>query len=184
MILAGYPDEIDSLLDSNPGLSSRFNRMLKFDDYTPVDMARIFSWLCEKNHFKLAEGARAKLMLGLAELHRERDRRFGNGRAVRNLFEQAIRRMANRIADVPEISTDQLMLLEPDDIEFSGLPDDSKLDLMDEERWRFRVLCPNCSHESKARSSFLGKKVRCTKCQHDFTADWGEPVADERPKEN
>ena len=119
-------------MKSNPGLSSRFNRVLHFDDYSPLELARIFAWLCEKNHYKLADGTRPKLMLGLTELHRARDRHFGNGRAVRNLFEQAIRRMANRIADIRELSADQLMLLETDDIEFNDLPAELKLDPADD----------------------------------------------------
>ena len=122
VILAGYPEEMDDLLKSNPGLSSRFNRVLEFDDYSPLELARIFAFLCEKNHYKLAAAARAKLMLGVTELHRRRDKHFGNGRAVRNLFEQAIRRMANRIADIAELDQEQLMLLEEADIEFQELP--------------------------------------------------------------
>ena len=39
-----------------------------------------------------------------------------------------------------------------------------------------RTTCPECSHISKAPGSFLGKKVRCRKCEHDFTAEWGEPA--------
>jgi len=175
VIMAGYTDQMNTLLDSNPGLSSRFNRVLNFDDYTPVEMARIFAWLCEKNHYKLADGTRPKLMCGLAELYRQRDRRFGNGRTVRNLFEQSIRRMANRIADIRELSADQLMLLETDDIEFSGLPAGFKLDAKELEIARFQVVCPNCAHTNKARGAFLGKRVRCPKCEHDFVADWGEP---------
>jgi hypothetical protein len=177
VILAGYPDEMSELIDSNPGLASRFNRMLQFDDYSPVELARIFASLCQKNHYKLAEGTRPKLMRGLTELYRERDRRFGNGRTVRNLFEQAIRRMANRIADIREITPNELMLLETADIEFSELPAEFNANAADDETSRFLVVCPNCAHESKARGSFLGKKVRCPKCQHDFKADWGEPVA-------
>ncbi|HVT27162.1 MAG TPA: AAA family ATPase [Lacipirellulaceae bacterium] len=177
IILAGYPEEMKTLLDSNPGLSSRFNRELEFGDYTPLELARIFGWLCERNHYILAAGTRPKLMLGLTELYRQRDRHFGNGRTVRNLFEQAIRRMANRIADLPEISSEQLMLLEVDDIEFTGLPPELELDAGDDGRWRFHVTCPNCGHASKSRGSFLGKKVRCPKCQYDFVAEWGEPEA-------
>ena len=71
VILAGYPEEMKTLLNSNPGLSSRFNRELEFGDYTPLELARIFGWLCDKNHYKLAEGTRPKLMLGLTELYRE-----------------------------------------------------------------------------------------------------------------
>jgi hypothetical protein len=176
VILAGYPDEMKSLLDSNPGLSSRFSRVLEFGDYSPLELARIFGRLCEKNRYKLADGTRAKLMLGLTEMYRNRDRRFGNGRAVRNLFEQAIRRMANRIADLREITAEQLMLLEMDDIEFNGLPAESHLDAKSSGEWRFHVVCPKCLHESKAPGMFLGKRVRCPKCQTDFLAEWGEPV--------
>jgi tellurite resistance protein len=176
VILAGYPDEMKTLFDSNPGLSSRFNRELEFGDYTPLELARIFAWLCDKNHYKFADGTRPKLMVGLTELYRDRDRRFGNGRAVRNLFEQAIRRMANRIADLRQITPEQLMLLEADDIEFTGLPPGFKLEVGDDGPWRFLVKCPNCGHASKSRGSFLGKKVRCPKCQHDFVAEWGEVV--------
>ena len=181
VILAGYTEEMKTLLDSNPGLSSRFNRVLHFEDYSPVELARIFAWQCEKNRYKLGDGTRAKLLTGLSELYRDRDRHFGNGRAVRNLFEQAIRRMANRIADIRELSADQLMLLEAEDIEISGLPDDAKLDASDDGPWRFRVVCPKCGHASKSRGSFLGKKVRCPKCQTDFVADWGEPEAVDSP---
>jgi hypothetical protein len=174
VILAGYPDEMDALLKSNPGLSSRFDRVLHFDDYSPIELAQIFGWLCENNHYKLAPGSRAKLMLGLTESHRTRDRHFGNGRAVRNLFEQAVRRMANRIADVREISQEALMLLEAADVNFADLPTDFSLEADD--NVRFNVTCPECSHISKAPGSFLGKKVRCRKCEHDFTAEWGEPA--------
>jgi SpoVK/Ycf46/Vps4 family AAA+-type ATPase len=176
VILAGYPDEMQTMLKSNPGLSSRFDRVLHFDDYSPVELARIFAWLCDKNHYKLAPGTRARLMLGLTELHRIRDRHFGNGRAVRNLFEQAIRRLANRVVGIRQLSQEQLMLLERDDILVDGLPPDVTLDAADDGPWRFRITCPGCGHTTRARGSFLGQKVRCNKCHHEFTADWGEPV--------
>jgi hypothetical protein len=176
VILAGYPDEMDAMLKSNPGLSSRFNRVLHFEDYTPVELARIFGCLCETNHYKLGDGTRAKLMLGLTELHRRPDRHFGNGRAVRNLFEHSVRRMANRIADIAELSQEQLMLLEAEDVEFIDLSPDISLDAGDKEV-RFQVACPACGHASTAPGKFLGKNVRCRKCQHDFLAEWGEVVA-------
>jgi SpoVK/Ycf46/Vps4 family AAA+-type ATPase len=58
VILAGYPDEMDEMLNSNPGLSSRFNRVMNFEDYSPLELARIFECLCKKNHYKLADGTR------------------------------------------------------------------------------------------------------------------------------
>ncbi len=176
VILAGYPDEMTELLNSNPGLSSRFDRNLHFDDYTAVELARIFASLCDKNRYLLAGDIHAKLMLGLTELYRNRDRHFGNGRAVRNLFERAIRRMANRIADIPKLTAEQLMRLEADDIEIDGLPEGFKLDTSDSGPWRFHITCPNCAHVSKSRGSLLGHKVRCPKCNRDFLAEWGDVV--------
>jgi hypothetical protein len=176
VILAGYPDEMHSLVKSNPGLSSRFNRVLHFEDYGPVELARIFGSLCEKNHYKLGDGTRAKLVRGLTELHQKRDRHFGNGRAVRNLFEHAIRRMANRIADIRELSAEQLMLLEAADIEFTGLSSEASLNIADE-NLQFCIACPGCTQTSSVPARFLGQKVRCRKCQHRFLAEWGEVVA-------
>jgi uncharacterized tellurite resistance protein B-like protein len=178
VVLAGYPQEMQTLLGSNPGLASRFNRLLEFEDYSPLDLARIFAWLCEKNHYKLAAGARAQLMLGLSALHRCRDRHFGNGRAVRNLFEHTIRRMANRIADIAELSQDQLMLLEAADVEFQNLPADWLSEYADREP-KFRIACPGCEHTSEAPGKFLGQKVRCPKCRQDFVAEWGEVILEE-----
>jgi hypothetical protein len=173
VILAGYPEEMDCLLKSNPGLSSRFNRVLSFDDYSPLELARIFSHLCEKNHYKLAATTRAKLMLGVTELHRRRDRHFGNGRAVRNLFEHAVRRMANRIADIPQLDQEQLMLLEEADVEFQDLPAEW-MEAFVEGGPKFRVACSGCGFTSEAPGKFLGQKVRCPKCKQDFLAEWGE----------
>jgi SpoVK/Ycf46/Vps4 family AAA+-type ATPase len=176
VILAGYPDEMKHLLLSNPGLSSRFNRVMHFADYSPLELAKIFGSLCGKNHYSLGPLTRPKLMLGLSELHRRRDRHFGNGRAVRNLFEQAIRRMANRIADIAELTQEQLMQLEANDIHLANVPADFLNSCSDDARWRFRTACPGCAHESNARGSFLGQKVRCPKCEHGFLAEWGEVV--------
>ena len=69
------------------------------------------------------------------------------------------------------------MLLEADDIEFAGLPADVDLNTTDDDRWRFRIGCPSCAHVNDAPGIFLGRKVRCLKCQHNFIAEWGEPVS-------
>ena len=64
VIIAGYPQPIGQLLQSNPGLSSRFNTQLQFDDYRPAELAHIFQLMCEANHYVLPCQARAKLLLG------------------------------------------------------------------------------------------------------------------------
>jgi hypothetical protein len=177
VILAGYPDEMQSLLSSNPGLSSRFHRLLRFDDYSPLELAHIFGSLCAKNHYSLGPATHAKLLVGLAAMHRARDRHFGNGRSVRNLFEQAIRRMANRIADIPELTHQQLMCLETEDIHFDDVPADILSRACDESHYRFNVTCPGCGHNYSVGGSLLGKQVRCRKCEYEFLSEWGA-VAD------
>ncbi|MAT71698.1 MAG: AAA family ATPase [Planctomycetaceae bacterium] len=177
VILAGYPVEMQALLRSNPGLSSRFSRQLTFIDYTPLELARIFSLMCNKNLYKVGARTRAKIMLGFTWLYERRDRHFGNGRTVRNLFEDAIRRQANRIAAVIDLSVEQLSTLETEDIHFAKVPLDEFAKL-DDPALRFHLSCPQCAHGKDAPMRFLGEGVKCPKCQHEFTADWGEIAVD------
>jgi hypothetical protein len=78
--------------------------------------------MAQKNQYKLAAPVRSKVIVGLTWQYANRDRNFGNGRTVRNLFEDAIRRQANRIAEVTELSVEQLSTLEPADVEFIDCP--------------------------------------------------------------
>ena len=173
VILAGYPVEMAALLRSNPGLSSRFSRQLDFLDYTPLELAQIFGQMCHKNEYRAGAPVRAKVIVGLTWLHAHRDRHFGNGRTVRNLFEDAIRRQANRIAEVAELSVEQLSTLEPVDVEFEGCPPEALAPLADA-AVRFQIACPHCQHDKDMPQKYLGQTVKCPKCKTDFAAEWGE----------
>jgi hypothetical protein len=172
-VMAGYPRPMERLLQVNPGLSSRFNNRLHFEDYSIVELCRIFEVMCRQNRYELSPGVRARLLLGFAHLHAGRDERFGNGRAVRNLFEAAIRRLANRVADVVPITTELLTRLNPSDLEFPGMEPASAEE--NPER-RFRVACPDCRQTARVRAEYLGCRVQCNSCEHAFVADWGEPI--------
>lgn len=179
VILAGYPDEMQSLLLSNPGLSSRFSRKLEFIDYTPLELAQIFGLMTDKNSYELGAVARGKVLLGMQYLYDRRDRHFGNGRTSRNLFEHAIRLMSNRIAEIAELSIEQLTTLEPEDIDFETVPEAVFEPLSTQqgrESLRFHITCPDCEHGKDIPLKYLGQTVRCPKCDHDFQADWGAPV--------
>src|SRR5690606_31699184 len=141
VIAAGYPDEMDRLLKSNPGLSSRFNRTLDFVDYQPIELVRIFGHLCQKNHYRLTPEVRLRAIQGFTTLFATRDRHFGNGRTVRNVFEQSIRAMANRLATLKEITADELQQLEADDVIFKGL---NSCDFCTDAK--VLVACPKCEH--------------------------------------
>jgi len=176
VILAGYTDEMQCLMQSNPGLSSRFSRNLHFEDYSPLELAQIFGILCEKNHYTLQSLSRARVIVGLDHWHRNRDRYFGNGRAARNLFEHSIRHMANRIAEIPDLSMEMLSTLEPEDIEFENVPPELFSELGEASPVRFHIRCPECCFGKDASMKFLGQNVRCPKCKHHFTAAWGSLV--------
>ncbi|MGI9458080.1 MAG: AAA family ATPase, partial [Aeoliella sp.] len=183
IILAGYPDEMEDLLKSNPGLSSRFSRQLNFVDYTPLEIAGIFGLFSRKNRYDIAPAARLKIMQGFKWLYDRRDRHFGNGRAARNLFEQAIRCMANRLAGIEEITEDQLQLLVAEDIQFEEVPE-SIFTPIDDNSCRVHITCDKCEHEKDIPAEFLGKKVVCPKCKQQFGVEWGTLLHCEEPAEN
>jgi SpoVK/Ycf46/Vps4 family AAA+-type ATPase len=108
VIVAGYPDEMRRFIDSNPGLRSRFGRYFYFEHYRPEHLLQIFDIFAQNASFTLTGPARKKLLTIITELHKNRDKSFGNGRLVRNLFERIIERQANRIADVSPL-TDKIL---------------------------------------------------------------------------
>jgi hypothetical protein len=175
VILAGYPYEMEMLLRSNPGLSSRFSRQLEFVDYTPLELVQIFGMMCQKNQYQADAAVRAKTIVGLTWLHDHRDRHFGNGRTVRNLFEDAIRRQANRIAEIADLSVQQLSTLEPVDVYFEDCPPEA-LAVLENGKLRFHIECASCKHGKDVPQKYLGQAVKCPKCKKEFLADWGTQV--------
>lgn len=117
VIVAGYTKEMKGFIEDNSGLKSRFNRYIEFPDYTAAELAAMFRLNVRKNQYALSEEAEARLDGAMEEWTRGRDRNFGNGRWVRNLFEKAVERQAMRLGareDVP--SREELMTLTPEDL--------------------------------------------------------------------
>lgn len=171
VILAGYSNEMKQLIRSNPGLSSRINTNIEFDDYDPADMGRIFESMCRQNDYQLPAAARHRLLLGLDHLYQQRDRHFGNGRLVRNAFEDSVRKLADRVAGVVELSEELLTVLTASDIALPGISD-AELDQMRNSPHVLRMTCIGCKRRIRVQSESLGNKVRCAKCNEIQTADW------------
>ncbi|HEX2047586.1 MAG TPA: AAA family ATPase [Acidimicrobiales bacterium] len=114
LIVAGYPDEMATFLDANPGLRSRFPKTIFFDDYSNEELVRIFVGMAEKSHYKPTEEAQAKVLAYVSA--RPRDRGFGNARMVRNLFEAAVSAHASRVVELGEVTDEALVTLEAADI--------------------------------------------------------------------
>lgn len=125
VIVAGYVDLMHEFVHSNPGLESRFNRFMYFPDYTLDEMMAIFDLRCKGAGYALADNARERLKEIIKE-ESEDNIGFGNARGVRNLFEQAVSRQANRLAKLPEVTREQLMEIQAEDLED---PEDAAEDL-------------------------------------------------------
>ncbi|WBX73565.1 AAA family ATPase [Tenacibaculum pacificus] len=116
VIVAGYPDEMKSFINSNPGLQSRFNRYFTFDHYKPTELVAIFELFCKKNDFVLATDAKEKLLFIFEKLYEKKDKNFGNARVARNLFEKIIEYQANRIIAIAPITKELLITIVEQDI--------------------------------------------------------------------
>lgn len=175
VILAGYPVEMEMMIRSNPGLSSRVGTTMEFEDYTPGELARIFGLMASKAEYKLPTDSRRRVLYGFDYLYARRDRHFGNGRTSRNSFERSVRRLANRLATLNEMNRDLLTTLQPEDIEVAGI-DAAHLTAMVAHEGHIRVLCDACKQELTIPDSQLAVEIKCSKCEKPFTPQWGEPV--------
>ena len=116
VVVAGYTEEMKKFIDANSGLKSRFNRYIEFPDYSPTELAEMFRRTAKKNQYVLAPDVERALVPYLESVTREKDRQFGNGRFVRNLFEKSVERQAMRLAEAKDPTPDQLRTLVAADV--------------------------------------------------------------------
>ena len=116
VIVAGYTELMGDFIHANPGLESRFNKYVYFEDYNGDQLLSIFLSLCEKNGYVLLGQTREYAKKLFQELYEERDENFGNARDVRNRFERALSRQADRVACLEAPTKEQLMELAESDL--------------------------------------------------------------------
>lgn len=116
VILAGYTDDMKRFIDSNPGLQSRFNRYIEFPDYSPDELLRIFVSMAEKYEYLLSGDAIIVLQNAFEQAVATKDKNFGNGRYVRNLYEKIIEHQATRISKQVKVSSSSLATIEAEDV--------------------------------------------------------------------
>jgi type IV secretory pathway TraG/TraD family ATPase VirD4 len=114
VIVAGYTEEMEQFIASNPGLKSRFKTVIEFEDFGPEELTRIVMEMFGAHHYEVPEETAKALFLLMTRLHAERDRHFGNGRTARNVFEACDERMAHRLGDNPTRA--ELTTVLPEDI--------------------------------------------------------------------
>jgi SpoVK/Ycf46/Vps4 family AAA+-type ATPase len=102
VIVAGYPNEMTDFLNSNPGLQSRFNNFFNFEDYSPDELIEIFERLLKKEEYMIDDDGKEELKKEFVRIYRNRDKTFGNGRLVRQLFEKIKLQASKRFLTLSE----------------------------------------------------------------------------------
>ena len=116
VIVAGYKDEMQRFIDSNPGLQSRFNRYIDFPDYTGAELTDIFKMYMKKNQYTLSKETEAYLKTRFNYAVEHKNRNFGNARYARNVFEKSIQAQANRLANEKDLDKEKLTELTIEDL--------------------------------------------------------------------
>lgn len=117
VILAGYGDEMKTFIDANPGLQSRFNRYIHFEDYSTDELLAIFDFNLKKHQYSISDSAKALLKSHIENAVANKDKNFGNGRFVRNLFEETLQLQATRLTQqLSDLTKEKLQRIEKEDI--------------------------------------------------------------------
>jgi len=117
VIVAGYQDRMEHFISSNPGLKSRFSKYFFFPDYSANELSMIFLDIATKSSYSFSTGFRERLDLVASMIVARKEGNFGNGRVMRNLFDRCISNHANRVIQIPNATSIQLMELHPADLE-------------------------------------------------------------------
>eukprot|EP00658_Telonema_sp_P-2_P029368 TRINITY_DN2234_c0_g1_i7.p1 TRINITY_DN2234_c0_g1~~TRINITY_DN2234_c0_g1_i7.p1 ORF type:complete len:525 (+),score=126.46 TRINITY_DN2234_c0_g1_i7:1219-2793(+) len=116
VILAGYGKEMTALLNTNPGISSRFPNVFTFSDYTVAEMGEISLSIIKEKGFQMADGLNLEAITDIiGSSVRSSEIAKGNGRLARNLVEQAVERQTDRVFKSETMSKDSLTTITVDD---------------------------------------------------------------------
>ena len=115
VILAGYSQDMGNFLSVNPGLKSRFPNIIEFADYNSEQLMQISEQFFIDKGYELDTTAKSKLQYILAAVSKEKH--FGNGRYVRNVYEKAINNQAMRLSSDSDLTLEEVITITDSDIE-------------------------------------------------------------------
>lgn len=116
VIVAGYTEPMRKFFDSNPGLRSRFNTFIEFEDYSVGELLEILGGMCAKDDYELDEGSKLVVEMGICNTLTKKEEQFSNGRFVRNLFEDMVMNHARRVYSLTAPTVEDLKVFIADDI--------------------------------------------------------------------
>jgi SpoVK/Ycf46/Vps4 family AAA+-type ATPase len=127
VIAAGYTQNMDRFMESNPGLKSRFDRVFQFDDFKPEELYSIAINQLKESGITPVPEAAAHLEAYITYMYQHRDKYFGNGRAVRKVIEEAVRNQHIRLSELPKNKRSaktmgQLLLSDIEEFKTDGKP--------------------------------------------------------------
>lgn len=116
-VLAGYKQEMDDFVKTNPGIKSRFPIHITFPDYSIRELLQIADLMLTKRQYILSSGARESLKRIIELKTGKGYEHSGNARLVRNIIEKTMRRQAVRLFEKDDLTIEDLMLIIKEDIE-------------------------------------------------------------------
>lgn len=115
VIVAGYTEPMNVFFESNPGLRSRFNNFIEFDDYSSLELYEILIRMCSKSQYELDQEARLLVKNIFEDAVCNKGAQFSNGRFARNLFEELIMNHSRRVARIERPTIKDLYTIMKDD---------------------------------------------------------------------
>ena len=111
VIVAGYTEPMNKFFASNPGLKSRFNTFIEFNDYSTEELLSILISMCKKNDYILSDEVKQKIKNYLDEQIKHKTDNFANGRLMRNIYDDLIMNQARRISLLDKFTRENLSLI-------------------------------------------------------------------------
>lgn len=111
VIVVGYSEPMKNFFSSNPGLKSRFNTFIEFEDYNTKELLEILISMCKNNDYDLTEKAKVKLNDFFETELQNKKENFSNGRMVRNIYDDLVMNHARRIVSIKNITKEDLLLI-------------------------------------------------------------------------
>lgn len=127
VIVAGYTEPMNQFFESNPGLKSRFNTFIEFNDYSSNELDEILVSMCKKNDYILTDEVKEKIHFYFEQQTSSKDKSFSNGRLVRNLFDDLVMNHARRVINVENPGREELSTIKIEDFAFADYENDNNL---------------------------------------------------------
>lgn len=111
VIVAGYIEPMQKFFESNPGLKSRFNTFIEFEDYSSDELLNILESMCKDNDYDLSPEVKVNLHIFFENEINKKGENFANGRLARNIYEDIVMNHARRVFDIKSPSINDLKLI-------------------------------------------------------------------------